>query len=476
MSTHDLPEQSPADTGLSDEQVLVIALDTIASEEGSRAISEDIIRAVERAMGGAYISSEGKQAVQTTLERGIDLGYVYADQERSVWLITPEGREYRQHISTDREQTESLGETKDDLIITSPVNPELIRVNNDRMTVFQVMRKLKFNEIVLDPEFQRNIVWDRVRQSRLIESILLHIPLPAFYFDQSIGDKRWYVVDGLQRLSALKLFYNNKDPKKQLRLAGLQYLKELEGKTFNDLPRNLQRTIEDETYLTLYIIQPDTPQDVKFLIFNRVNTGGLTLTAQEIRHALYQGAATRLLRDLAATEEFLRATTRSISPLRMDDRECVLRFLAFRLFDYQDFGRPDREDSPANLEMLLNRTMSDLNDMSTVTLDQHQQTFRESMTKAREVFGSKAFRKMYSHDDPKRYPISKPLFEVWSVLFVGYSLEALVGRKQAVMDAFIDLMNRDRDFERAISLGTGSRTTILYRFGRIQQLLQEVVG
>jgi uncharacterized protein with ParB-like and HNH nuclease domain len=148
----------------------------------------------------------------------------------------------------------------------------------------------------------------------------------------AVDDDRWLVVDGLQRLSTLDRFYN----KNELRLRNLEFLRELEGKTFDELPRRFQRQIEDKTRLNIYIIQPDTPSRVKFTIFYRINTGGLFLTAQEIRHALFQGESTKLLQELASTPEFKNATTNSIRSKRMDDREAILRFLAFYLSPYEN--------------------------------------------------------------------------------------------------------------------------------------------
>lgn len=186
--------------------------------------------------------------------------------------------------------------------IKEPYDPTKIQVDSQTMTVFQVMRKIRLNEINLQPDFQRHIVWDIIRQSRLIESMLIRIPLPAFYLDAR-DDNVWLVVDGLQRLSTLNDFYN----KKELRLKGLEFLDKLDGKSYDELPRNFQRQIE-ETSLTLYIIKPDTPPEAKFAIFYRINTGGMVLTGQEIRHCLFQGRATILLKELAETREFLDAT------------------------------------------------------------------------------------------------------------------------------------------------------------------------
>lgn len=387
------------------------------------------------------------------------------------WLLQPRGREFLQQNATEaEEQLDIRGEIDAGGEILKPFNPALIRVDTDQMMVYHALRKIADGEIVLDPEFQRNFVWDKVRQSRLIESILLRIPLPAFYFDATREDK-WVVVDGLQRLSTLHEFCN----RQSFALTGLQYLTDLVDKRFNELPPSLQRAITERTKLTTYIIQPETPRYVKFMIFSRVNTGGLPLTPQEIRHALYQGPAIPLLKQLAESPAFLFATAGSVSPLRMDDRECVLRFIAFHLHPYEEFGSRVREGEPANLESLLNRTMEELNTLPEARRAEIGRVFKESMVKAEAVFGERAFRKQYSQGN-RRLPISKPLFEVWSVLLTGYELAALKRRRSQLVKGFIALMDRHDSFEKAISYGTGSRGSIIERFGRVRQLLQEVMG
>src|SRR5262249_10369064 len=153
-------------------------------------------------------------------------------------------------------------------------------------------------------------------------------------FDAS-EDKDWLVIDGLQRLSTFRRFI----VENALRLTRLEYLKHLEGKTFSQLPRDLQRRIE-ETQVTVHLIQPGTPADVKYNIFRRINPGGLVLTAQEIRHAMNRGgAANKFLFELSRLPEFVEATAHSVPTERMADRELVLRFVAFSHTPYREYGK-----------------------------------------------------------------------------------------------------------------------------------------
>jgi hypothetical protein len=164
----------------------------------------------------------------------------------------------------------------------------------------------------------------------LIESILLKLPLPVFYFDVSDPGK-WMVIDGLQRISTIKSFFVSKT----LKLKGLEFLKELNSKKCDDLPTNLQRTIED-TMFVAYQIEAQTPKEVRYSIFNRINTGGLSLKPQEIRQALNQkGGGVNFLKNMVEQDSFKEVV--GISNKRMAGQELVLRFMAFKTLDEDKF-------------------------------------------------------------------------------------------------------------------------------------------
>ena len=161
--------------------------------------------------------------------------------------------------------------------IKDPFDPTTIRIDTKSVTVDLIMKRMDRDEIDLNPDFQRNTgVWDRTGQSRLIESLLLRVPIPVFYMAADKED-RWRVVDGLQRLDALKSFVLEK----QLKLHGLEYLEDFQRRSYDQLPRPMQRRI-DETELYCHVIQPGTPPEVMFNVFKRINTGGKPLLPQEI--------------------------------------------------------------------------------------------------------------------------------------------------------------------------------------------------
>jgi hypothetical protein len=348
-----------------------------------------------------------------------------------------------------------------DDLISDPFDTSKIKVDREPMSVFQVLRKIVLHEIDLNPDFQRNLVWDPVRRSRLIESALLRIPLPAFYFD-GIDANRWAVIDGLQRLSTLRDFITDKT----FALEGLEYLNSAMSKRFDELSRGMQRDLE-ETQLTLFIIRPETPPKVKFTIFYRINTGGLVLTAQEIRHALFQGPATKLLKDLTEGQEFQRATDNGVSDTRMDARECVLRYLAFRLHPYNAYLKSD-------LNGFLSDAMKELNGMSDAQISDLTQSFRDAMGRAQKVFGRFAFRK-FNWGFTRRGPINKALFESWANVLQEYDLESLERRKDKIQQSVSEMFTSDPDYAKALSAGTGGVNSVHMRFGGAHKAIQEAL-
>lgn len=349
--------------------------------------------------------------------------------------------------------------------IERPFDPDKIKVLRESKTISLLSTRIDHDEIDLAPEFQRLArIWDNGRKSRLIESILLRIPLPVFYVASDLQDT-WAVVDGLQRLTTIHDFLNG-----EFALSGLEYLLQFDGNTFAELPRSMQRRIE-ETELVINIIQPGTPEEVMFNIFSRINTGGLTLNGQEIRHALNKGRARTFLKELASSTAFLKATTGSISDTRMAGRECALRFLAFRFTKWQDYVSND-------LDGFLNAAMQRINSLSLAELERYRTDFERAMETATAVFGNDAFRKRYEAD-AGRNPISKALLEAWAVTFAELSDDErskIVERREDVLAEFMELMRADRDFEVAISYSTGSPGRVHKRFLAIEQLIVRVLS
>lgn len=354
--------------------------------------------------------------------------------------------------------------------IDEPFNPSQIQVIHRAMTMDLLMRRIKTNAMDLHPDFQRNEgAWSKVAKSRLIESLLIRIPVPAFYFDAS-DDDNWIVIDGLQRLSTVRDFVVG-----DMRLVGLEFLHNLEGKKYSELTPSLQRRI-DETEVVCYVILPGTPPRVKFDIFRRINTGGEPLSPQEIRHALNVGICTDLLKTLAESESFLAATTNGVQKKRMSDRECVMRYLAFRDMDVSKYEKND-------FNSFLNDAMRHFNEehsgetLDSPTIRDIAADFCSIMDFARKLFGDQAFRKSISRRDV-RNPVNKSLFEAWSVnlhRLDSNERDLLLQRKDSLLPSFRARLENDDEFQQSVTQGTGSIARVHKRFETVRQIIREIL-
>ena len=345
--------------------------------------------------------------------------------------------------------------------INRPFDPKKIDIVTKQMILEVIFRRLRGNEIDLSTFFQRGTdLWNKSKQSRLIESILIRLPLPAFYFDGS-DENKWLVVDGLQRLSSFKNYIIDKN----FKLVDLEYLTQFDNLGFDELPRELQRRIE-EYEITVYIINPGTPEDVKFNLFKRINTGGLTLTAPEIRHAINQGIPSNFIKKLAELDEFRKY---GINPKRMLDRDFVTRFVAFYSHKPKDYS-PD-------LDTFLNESMSKLKGLVGQELKQIKLDFQKALIAAWDIFDDDAFRKRYNSNE-KRKPLNKALFEIWTVKLSKLQndkIKHLVARKNILKNEFINLLNNDEEFEKAITSATGDKKRVEKRFNAIEELIEKVL-
>ncbi len=213
--------------------------------------------------------------------------------------------------NTVQEQIEGLDENSREFWQDYPIDDLLIR--HESRSVYDVLRRIKRGHFVMNPDFQRDFVWDESKQSKLIESILMRIPLPVLYLAED-EKGRMIVVDGLQRLSTFKRFF---DDKLQLKLPDRP---PLHGKRFSDLMPKLQNRVED-CNLILYVIDHRVPEQARLDIFDRVNSG-VALTRQQMRNSLYSGQATRFLRTEASTQIFREATGGSLTLVRHFPPNC----------------------------------------------------------------------------------------------------------------------------------------------------------
>lgn len=345
---------------------------------------------------------------------------------------------------------------------------DAVFVRTETRSVGEVVKRIQNQRYILDPEFQRDFVWPVPKQSKLIESCVMRIPLPVFYVAEA-SDGRIIVVDGLQRLTTVSRFVGN-----EFRLTGLAgsgtaaRVNVLEGRLFVELPLNLQERILD-TQLTMYILDAKAPERARLDIFERVNSGE-PLTRQQMRNALYNGPATLWLRGAAESDAFRSATGGSLNAKTMRDREAINRFCSFKLLGWQKYTTGD-------MDSFLAQGLKALDSIGENAREQLRIDFENGMALNRKLFKDHAFRKSLASQSiaSARSVINISLFEVCAVLMSGLSTLGSEAVEEEIRKVIIELV-RDDSFARAITYSTNSTAAVRYRFATMEKRFQEVVS
>lgn len=378
-------------------------------------------------------------------------------------------------MNDNKEQLESDIEDEignENVLIEVPFNPSEINIKIIPRNIGQLVELLE-DEQILIPKYQRlPNLWSETKKSRFIESLMLDLPIPLFYFDER-DDKKWYVVDGLQRMSTLEHFMiGNGDVgknKNKLILQNLEFLTEYNDKNWDDLPKDLKRRI-NSNQVTITLIGKGTPDEVKYTIFSRINQGDTPLKAQEIRTALFQGYRIDFLESLISekTDEgilFNKVTDGSIKSKRQQDLDFISRFIAFYLIDYRKY-EPDMD------RFITSGTKEIKNDSE--ILNKIKADFNNSLNLSFSIFGKNAFRKI---KDEGRSFINKPLFEVISVAFAKLNenqRNKLLENKTEFYQKYIDFQNDfSNKFWDSITTGTAAKDRVITRNEKFDTFLKE---
>ena len=331
---------------------------------------------------------------------------------------------------------------------------KIIFTTSDRsLTEFE--RWYKEGSLILDTDWQREYVWTPKRASRLIESFVIGLPVPVIYLAVN-NDNEYEVIDGLQRLTSVFNFLNN-----GYKLTGLEIKKDLNGYQFKDLHKPLQNKLRNSTLRTIELTQ--TPQkDLVFLMFERLNTGGVALNEMEIRNCLYRGKLIDLIKELAKFKEFKNCVTQKNIHKRMKDRTLVLRFLGFYQMTYSKARK--------GLKAFFNEFCETYRNPSEVKLKEFSDKFNHAMKAAYSVFGDRGFRLK-----PTSRTTNASVFQVICVSFTDYDLGALTRSADSIVEAYLDLIATDPRWVECVSTSTGSYDRISYTFETWKWRLSQVM-
>jgi hypothetical protein len=381
------------------------------------------------------------------------------------WLVEQNPNEQFGAEETETEDTE----------VENPYDPDKIRVDTKPFSLRQIYDMIKANDIDLTPDFQRHLVWDEQRKSRLIELILLRIPLPMFYFSQD-DEGKITVVDGLQRLSAIREFMDN-----VLRLKKLEYLEEkCGGKYYNHTDKKLSINSKyfrwfNMTQITVNVIDPSSPFKLKYDIFRRINTGGKPLNSQEIRNCLSSETLRKSLRKMASLDSFKEATGYSVKDVRMEAQELALRFILF----YRKYETDNTLNNySGNIESELNTLTEELSKDKKYDYSHLVERFNNSMLNANHLFGRYSFRKCkveHINPDANRQLINKALFVTWAVLLSKYQHSIIKNKNkmESLARHLAERVTNDNKLFLYLTYSTNSKVNIQEAFKAAKEIIDK---
>lgn len=354
------------------------------------------------------------------------------------------------------ETAESGGISSERTVHTQPSDPPI-------ETLYS---KWKRGKLVLQPMFQRQYVWDRTKASRLIESALLTIPLPIVYLAAEAGGRE-SVIDGQQRLTTFFTFLDN-----GFSLGGLRVLQDLNHKTFQQLDDGFQERIRACAIRTV-TIQSDSDPELKFEIFERLNTGAVPLNDMELRNCVYYGPYMNLLKDLAADTDFKQLVGVKEPDKRMRDVELVLRFAAFLHASYINYQSP--------MKKFLNEDMRRYRAISSEDAEKLRRSFKNAVQIVKSLFGDKAFRRFNRGTEGNRNGtweanrFNASLFDVLMGVFATRDRNQVYNALDSLREGLIDLMTSNQDFIDSILLGTSTVQRVTKRFDLTRYLVDDVL-
>lgn len=347
--------------------------------------------------------------------------------------------------------------------------PQEIRKINTQAydkSVSDLYRMMSDGDINLNPEYQRNYIWDNKRASLLIESIILNVPIPVVYVSQEEDDS-WTVIDGLQRLNSIKRFFD-----RDFKLSGLQILSQLNRSDIRSLNPKAVRVLRNGL-LRIIVISSDSHEDIKYDVFMRLNRGAVKLNEQELRNCLYRGSFNQTLKELTKNKQYLELLNLKEPHKRMNDCELILRF--FALNGNWNPGEEHIEYYKGRMKTFLNDFMVRNRNISKDRIQKYQETFNTTVDKVYTVIGSKAFRRINENGDYET-SFNRSIMDILMTSFSRFEKDVLVVKQKEINARLKGLILNDKDFGDSITIGTSDVKVINYRLNRWFNELKDVLN
>ena len=332
---------------------------------------------------------------------------------------------------------------------------------------------LNDGDLDLQPEYQRKYVATKNIASKLIESILMDVPIPVIYLAEE-QDGTYSVIDGQQRLTSFLSFMSGKYQNGEIfKLTGLKVLKELNRKTFAGLEGEEKNKIRKTTLHTI-VIKKESNEDVKFSIFERLNTGSIRLNEDEIRNTVFRGNYINLLKELEENKIFHEVVQKENFKKRMIYRGMILRFLALSEKSYLNYQ--------PSMKLFCNKELRDNRHLTDEKSDEYRKRFLHCIDLVKVVFGSTAFRRYTPMTREKEKGnwtatrINMALFDIQMCGFVNYSKNSILSKADYIREAILELMTNNQDFIDSILIQTSNKEVLKKRFKIWLEKLDEIIG
>ena len=373
---------------------------------------------------------------------------------------------------THEEELEIDAISEDDVDLDVEVGQRKIIWQAKDFSIREFLTMKNDGELILQPIYQRNFVATDLIASKLIESILLDVPIPVVYLAEE-QDGSFSVIDGQQRLTSFLSFLEGKFPdSRPFKLSGLKVLSEVNRKLFVDLDSELQKKIRSTTIHSI-IIKKESNPDIKFEIFERLNTGSTKLNEDEIRNTVYRGNYIELLAELSENSIFHGLVKKDNFKKRMIYRGMILRFFALSEKSYINYK--------SSMKQFSNKELRDNRELSPNKVKEYKARFEHCLDLVKVVFGDMAFRRYMPGDNgaPGKWgetQINMALYDVQMVGFVNYSKNDVLAKADLIREGLIDLMINNQQFKEQITWQTSDTDVLKKRFRTYMDMLESIIG
>ena len=339
--------------------------------------------------------------------------------------------------------------------VPSPEIPKEVRKLRTQAydkSVLDLIRMIREDDLLLDPDYQRDYIWNNKKASLLVESILLNVPIPVIYVSED-EESCWSVVDGLQRLYSLYRFFAN-----EFRL--LEVLSELEGLSYSKLNPKAVRILNNGILRIIVILQESHPE-IKYDIFQRLNQSPIRLTEQELRNCVYRGRFINMLKEIRKNPKFLSCMGFKVPQKRFLDAELILRYFALADAFNPETGKV--RGYLSKMKTFLNAYIEKNKSASIQEISHFQDRFKNTIEKVHLVFGERAFRRVMNKEGKREALLNRALMDVVMVSFDRFSAEEIRRNKDSILNLYTNLPFEDQRFSDSIKYRTSDNKELEYR-------------